>query len=118
MDFNVSLSFSRFLGNIKEAFDKNSDLKNLLLDDFFKNAILKCQVCPALFCLFVLFVFTLVIESHCFFVSQDGWRKVVAAAVTLGIPTPAFSSALAFFDGYRSVAALGMGVWDSGYVYV
>lgn len=66
---------SRFLGNIKEAFDKNQGLKNLLLDDFFKKAIHSCQ---------------------------DGWRKVVAAGVTLGIPTPAFSTALAFYDGYRS----------------
>lgn len=37
--------FSVFLGNIKEAFDKDAHLKNLLLDDFFKNAIEKCQVC-------------------------------------------------------------------------
>jgi len=64
-----------FLGKIKEAFDKKPDLSNLLLDDFFKNAI----------------------EN-----SQDAWRRVVATGVTLGIPTPAFSTALAFFDGYRS----------------
>ena len=70
---SISLS-SVFLGNIKEAFDKNPNLQNLLLDDFFKKEILKCQ---------------------------DSWRKVVAEAVTLGIPTPAFSTALAFFDGYR-----------------
>lgn len=66
---------SVFLGNIKEAFDKNPNLQNLLLDDFFKKEILKCQ---------------------------DSWRTVVAEAVKLGIPTPAFSTALAFFDGYRS----------------
>lgn len=66
---------SVFLGNIKEAYDKNPDLRNLLLDDFFKTEILKCQ---------------------------DSWRKVVAQAVLLGVPTPAFSTALAFFDGYRS----------------
>lgn len=66
---------SVFLGNIKEAFDKDPHLKNLLLDDFFQKAIESCQ---------------------------DSWRKVVAAAVTLGIPTPTFSSALAFYDGYRS----------------
>ena len=65
---------SRFLGNIKEAFEKNPNLTNLLLDDFFKKAILDCQA---------------------------SWRKVVAAAVTLGVPTPCFSTALAFFDGYR-----------------
>jgi 6-phosphogluconate dehydrogenase len=66
---------STFLGNIKEAFDKNPDLVNLLFDDFFTNAIHECQ---------------------------ESWRKVVAMGVTLGIPTPAFSSALAFYDGYRS----------------
>ncbi|XP_072175292.1 6-phosphogluconate dehydrogenase, decarboxylating-like [Diadema setosum] len=66
---------SVFLGNIKAAFDKNPNLTNLLLDDFFKNAIHKCQA---------------------------SWRKVLAAAVTHGVPTPAFSTALAFYDGYRS----------------
>jgi 6-phosphogluconate dehydrogenase len=65
---------SRFLGNIKEAFDNNPNLQNLLMDNFFKNAIIKCQA---------------------------SWRKVVAMAVEIGVPTPAFSSALAFFDGYR-----------------
>ena len=43
-DFMSPFIFSRFLGNIKEAFDKNPSLQNLLLDDFFKNAILTCQV--------------------------------------------------------------------------
>ena len=71
---SLFLHYSVFLGNIKEAFDKNPNLQNLLLDDFFKKEIQKCQ---------------------------DSWRKVVAQAVTLGIPTPAFSTALAFFDGYR-----------------
>ena len=66
---------SRFLGNIKAAYDKNSELDNLLLDDFFKNAINECQA---------------------------SWRKVVANAVQLGVPTPCFSTALAFYDGYRS----------------
>ncbi|XP_071488463.1 6-phosphogluconate dehydrogenase, decarboxylating-like [Diadema antillarum] len=66
---------SVFLGNIKAAFDKNPNLTNLLLDDFFKTAIHKCQA---------------------------SWRKVLAAAVTHGVPTPAFSTALAFYDGYRS----------------
>ncbi|XP_065842232.1 6-phosphogluconate dehydrogenase, decarboxylating-like [Oscarella lobularis] len=66
---------SRFLGNIKEAFDKNPSLSNLLLDDFFKAAIHN---------------------------SQASWRKVVSLGVTLGIPTPCFSTALAFYDGYRS----------------
>merc|ERR1711884_472090 len=66
---------SRFLGNIKAAYDKNSELDNLLLDDFFKNAINECQ---------------------------DGWREVVSNAVQLGVPTPYFSTALAFYDGYRA----------------
>lgn len=66
---------SVFLGKIKEAFDKNPSLRNLLLDDYFKGIIGRCQA---------------------------SWRKVVASAVEWGIPTPAFSSALAFYDGYRS----------------
>jgi len=66
---------SRFLGNIKAAYDKNVELDNLLLDDFFKNAINDCQA---------------------------SWRKVVANAVQLGVPTPCFSTALAFYDGYRA----------------
>ena len=65
---------ARFLGKIKEAFDKRPDLPNLLLDSYFKN----------------------VIEEN-----QDAWRKVVAMAVEKGIPVPAFSSALAYYDGYR-----------------
>lgn len=66
---------SRFLGRIKEAFQKNPKLVNLLLDDFFMSAIQN---------------------------AQDSWREVICAAVQLGIPMPAFSSALAFFDGYRT----------------
>jgi len=66
---------SIFLGNIKKAFDKNHDLYNLLLDDFFKGEIDK---------------------------SQQGWRNVVAASAIHGIPIPCFSTALAFYDGYRS----------------
>jgi 6-phosphogluconate dehydrogenase len=66
---------SRFLGNIKEAYDHNPQLNSLLLDDFFREAI----------------------EN-----AQKGWRKVVSAAAELGIPTPTFSTALAFYDGYRS----------------
>lgn len=66
---------SVFLGNIKEAYDNNPQLENLLLDNFFKDAIAK---------------------------SQAGWRTVVAEAVRLGVPVPAFSSALAFYDGFRS----------------
>jgi 6-phosphogluconate dehydrogenase len=66
---------SRFLGKIKEAFDKNHDLTNLLLDSFF---------------------FTVLNEY------QPSWRKALVQAIELGIPTPAFSTALAFFDGYRA----------------
>jgi len=66
---------SVFLGNIKNAFDKNQDLTNLLLDDFFKDAIHRCQ---------------------------SSWRNVVSTAVQAGVPTPCFSTALAFYDGYRS----------------
>ncbi len=65
---------SAFLGKIKEAFDKDPDLANLLLDDYFKQ-----QVDTA----------------------QAAWRRVVARAVEMGIPVPAMSSALAFYDGYR-----------------
>ncbi|TFH02239.1 MAG: decarboxylating NADP(+)-dependent phosphogluconate dehydrogenase [Calditrichales bacterium] len=66
---------AQFLGKIKEAFDKNPKLQNLLLDEHFKN----------------------VIEQN-----QTSWREVIATAVTNGIPVPAFSSALAYYDGYRS----------------
>jgi len=66
---------SVFLGKIKEAFDKNPQLSNLLLDPFFRKAIKD---------------------------SQRSWRKVVALAARKGIPVPAFSTALAFYDSYRS----------------
>jgi 6-phosphogluconate dehydrogenase len=66
---------SIFLGKIKEAFDKNPGLSNLLLDPFFKNKI----------------------ES-----SQESWRKVIAASVTNGIWIPALSTALNYFDGFRN----------------
>ncbi|MCP5524698.1 MAG: decarboxylating NADP(+)-dependent phosphogluconate dehydrogenase [Verrucomicrobiales bacterium] len=66
---------SVFLGRIKEAFDKNKRLGNLLLDPFFKKAIRG---------------------------AQRSWRNVVATAVKKGIPVPAFSTALAFYDGFRS----------------
>ncbi len=66
---------SRFLGKIKEAYDKNPKLTNLLLDDYFRGEIKRCQ---------------------------KGWRNVVSLAVKKGIPVPAFSTALAFFDSYRN----------------
>lgn len=66
---------SRFLGKIKEAYDKNPHLNNLLLDDFFSETLVKYQA---------------------------SWRRAVIKAVEYGVPTPATSTALAFFDGYRS----------------
>jgi 6-phosphogluconate dehydrogenase len=66
---------SVFLGKIKEAFDNNGELVNLLLDPFFKAAV----------------------ES-----AQDSWRRVVKAAVDMGVPMPAISSALSYYDGYRT----------------
>jgi 6-phosphogluconate dehydrogenase len=66
---------SAFLGNIKEAYDKNPDLQNLLLDDFFKDALTKYTT---------------------------SWRKAVSHGVMAGIPMPAFTTALSFFDGYRT----------------
>ena len=66
---------SVFLGKIKEAFDQNEELTNLVLDPYFKEKI----------------------EN-----AQEGWRRIVANAVSMGIPVPALSSALAWFDGFRS----------------
>ncbi len=66
---------SVFLGKIKDAFDKNPDLNNLLLDDYFREVIEGCQA---------------------------SWRKVVTKAVELGVPVPAFTTALSFYDGFRS----------------
>ncbi len=66
---------AKFLGRIKEAFDRNPGLDNLLLDPFFKDIIMK---------------------------SQDNWRKVVSTSVNLGIPLTAIGSALSYFDSYRS----------------
>ncbi|MGD1042223.1 MAG: decarboxylating NADP(+)-dependent phosphogluconate dehydrogenase [Sedimentisphaerales bacterium] len=65
---------SVFLGEIKKAFGKNPNLENLLLDPFFKRAMAKAQA---------------------------SWRRVVTTAVKLGIPIPAISAAMAFYDGYR-----------------
>jgi 6-phosphogluconate dehydrogenase len=66
---------SVFLGNIKAAYDKNAELANLLLDDFFSGALNKYQ---------------------------PSWRKAIIHAIEIGVPTPAFSTALAFYDGYRT----------------
>ncbi|HSL87549.1 MAG TPA: hypothetical protein VK861_11480, partial [Bacteroidales bacterium] len=65
---------SVFLGKIKEAFDTNPDITNLLIDPFFRDKMER---------------------------AQNGWRNVVSVAITGGIPVPAISSALGYFDGYR-----------------
>jgi len=66
---------SAFLGNIKDAYDKNAKLTNLLLDDFFSGVLNKYH---------------------------QSWRKALVHAIEIGVPTPAFSTALAFYDGYRT----------------
>jgi len=66
---------SQFLGKIKEAYDKNPNIENLLMDDFFSGVLNKYE---------------------------KSWRKALIAAIELGVPTPAFSTALAFYDGYRT----------------
>jgi len=66
---------SAFLGKIRDAFASNPKLDNLLLDPFFKEATEK---------------------------AQNSWRNVIIAAVKLGVPVPAISAALAYYDGYRS----------------
>lgn len=66
---------SAFLGDIKKAFDKNPDLNNLLLDDYFKEVVVN---------------------------SQQGWRNVAATAITNGVPVPCLTAALNYFDGYRT----------------
>lgn len=66
---------SVFLKDITSAYRKQPDLANLLFDDFFNDAINK---------------------------AQPGWRAVISEASNLGIPVPAFSTALSWFDGYRT----------------
>jgi 6-phosphogluconate dehydrogenase len=66
---------SVFLGKIKEAFDKNPDITNILLYPYFTEKILDAQA---------------------------GWRNVVTKAVNAGIPIPAFTTALCYFDGFRT----------------
>jgi 6-phosphogluconate dehydrogenase len=66
---------AQFLGRIKEAFAADPDLSNLLLAPYFREATGS---------------------------SQESWRRAVATAASLGVPAPAFSSALAYYDGYRS----------------
>lgn len=66
---------ARFLQNIKEAYDRDPNLRNLLLDSYFKE----------------------IVESY-----QGAWREVIGTAVTNGVPVPAFASAIAYFDSYRT----------------
>lgn len=66
---------ARFLQNIKDAYDRNPDLKNLLLDEYFSGIIANYQ---------------------------EAWRKVVSIAIARGIPVPSFASALAYYDSYRT----------------
>ena len=66
---------SAFLGNIKAAYDKNPELLNLLMDDFFSGILNKYSA---------------------------SWRRAIIHAIEIGVPTPAFSTALAFYDGYRT----------------
>ena len=65
---------ARFLDRIKDAYREHPDLQSLLLAPYFRDAVAG---------------------------AQDAWRRVVRAAVELGVPAPAFSSALAYYDGYR-----------------
>jgi 6-phosphogluconate dehydrogenase len=65
---------ARFLDRIREAYEAHTDLRNLLLADYFRDAVAG---------------------------AQDAWRRVVATAVELGVPTPAFASSLAYYDGFR-----------------
>lgn len=66
---------SQFLNDIKKAYQTNPDIENLLMADFFIDAMRA---------------------------AEDGWRKAVIFGIEMGLPTPAFSSALAYFDGYRT----------------
>jgi 6-phosphogluconate dehydrogenase len=66
---------STFLNKIKDAYDNNLEIKNLLLDPFFKDKINNCQA---------------------------GWRRITSIAMTHGIPIPAMTSSLSYYDGYRS----------------
>ncbi|MBN2983436.1 MULTISPECIES: NADP-dependent phosphogluconate dehydrogenase [Cohnella] len=66
---------ARFLQNIKDAYDRDPALKNLLLDEYFQN----------------------IVQNY-----QDAWRDVVGTAIRYGVPVPSFASALAYYDSYRS----------------
>ncbi|GAA3584002.1 NADP-dependent phosphogluconate dehydrogenase [Kribbella ginsengisoli] len=66
---------ARFLDRIKEAYDRDAALPSLLVDDYFKEAVVS---------------------------GQDAWRRVVATAATAGVPAPGFSAALSYYDGLRA----------------
>jgi 6-phosphogluconate dehydrogenase len=66
---------SAFLGKIKEAYDKNPELDNLLLDDYFRDTVVG---------------------------AQEGWRRVAVNTITTGVPAPCLMAALNYFDGYRT----------------
>ena len=65
---------ARFLDRIKEAYDRDAKLANLLLDDYFREGVMRVE---------------------------DAWRRVLVLAASNGVPAPAFSSALAYYDGLR-----------------
>jgi 6-phosphogluconate dehydrogenase len=66
---------SAFLGKIKEAYDKNPELNNILLDDYFRDTVVG---------------------------AQEGWRRVAVHAIKTGVPAPCLTAALNYFDGYRT----------------
>ncbi|MCC2686732.1 MAG: 6-phosphogluconate dehydrogenase [Paenibacillaceae bacterium] len=66
---------AQFLHNIKDAYDRDANVKNLLLDPYFKE----------------------IVEGY-----QQAWREVIATAVAAGVPVPAFSTALSYYDSYRT----------------
>ena len=68
---------AQFLENIKDAFDRQPDLPNLLMASYFRDTLDK---------------------------AQNNWRLIVSTAVNLGLPVPAFSSALSYFDSYRTAS--------------
>lgn len=113
-------NFSVFLGKIKDAFDRNPQLQNLLLDDFFKSAVENCQVgsprlgggnrlsrfCVSLNgrrCTWNSVALTGSGYLLCLWLvfAQDSWRRAVSTGVQAGVPMPCFTTALSFYDGYR-----------------
>lgn len=84
---------SVFLGDITSAYEKNPNLESLLFDGFFNKGKRHCHShMPTCTLRWFLAVHK----------AQPGWRRIIAQTTLWGIPLPAFSTALAFFDGYRS----------------